>query len=245
MMPAGLGGLVATIEHTTGDSAATRGMSPVAARAALASDAARADQLRGEFARAQASGMTAEAARAAGFAPEVVRALAAARPSVRVPQLSYIASRGAAPAASTALGATAASEPAALQHVAWADRWLARFAGASAASLDTWRASAGSLEGWHVPAGSPSLELRPLARAGAAPETVFVAPSIADAAPAADARPILRFDDDAETPDDVFASIAAASARSRASRTCGARQRVRRAAARSLGRRFAGRGRAA
>jgi len=230
MMPAGLGGLVSTIEHTTADSATTRGMSPVAARAALASDAARAGQLRGEFARAQASGMTAEAARAAGFAPEVVRALAAARPAVRVPQLSYVSPR--AGATTTALGATAGSGPAALQHVAWADRWLGRFAGASSQSLDAFAA-----------ASAGSAEMRFAALASAAPNAVFVAPMFAnraDAEPAtfspgaadrgalaarelpampvvapAEPPPVVRIDDDAETPDDLLAAISQAATRAR------------------------------
>lgn len=232
MMPAGLGGLVSTIEHTMAEPAATRGMSAGAARAALASDAARGEQLRGEFARAQATGMTAEAARAAGFAPEVVRALEAARPSVRVPQLSYIAARAGAPGTATALGATAASEPAALQHVAWADRWLGRFAGAKSQSLDAFAAAS---------AGSP--EMRFAALASAAPNAVFVAPAFArraDAEPAtfspgaadrgalaarelpampvvtpAEPPPVVRIDDDAETPDDLLAAISQAATRAR------------------------------
>ncbi len=233
MMPAGLGGLVSTIEHTSAESAATRGMSSVAARAALSSDAARAEQLRGEFARAQASGMTAQAARAAGFAPEVLRALEAARPAVRVPQLSYVAPRA---ATTTALGATAAAEPAALQHVAWADRWLGRFAGAKSQSLDAFAAAS---------AGTP--ELRFAALASAAPNAVFVAPAFARAAAAtelpamfspgaaaagalaarelpsaampivapAEAPPVVRIDDDAETPDELLAAISQAATRVR------------------------------
>ncbi|MBV8757616.1 MAG: hypothetical protein JO257_10085 [Deltaproteobacteria bacterium] len=236
VMPAGLGGLVSTIEQTTPELGATRGMSAVAARAALASDAARAEQLRGEFARAQASGMTAEAARSAGFAPEVVRALEAARPAVRVPQLSYIAPRAGAPAASTALGATAASEPAALQHVAWADRWLGRFAGAKSQSLDAFTAASAS-----------SPEARFAALASAAPNAVFVAPAFTrgiaaaetpatfspgaaaagafaarDLAPVAmpvvspsEPPPVVRIDDDAETPDDLLVAISQAASRAR------------------------------
>jgi len=89
---------------------------------------------------------------------------------LRVPTLSWL-SAGARPYASpavapiTALGATTTTSPAALTHVAWADRWLARFAGAAPHSLDMISA---------VSAASPSARM--LALANAAPGTVFVAP---------------------------------------------------------------------
>lgn len=137
-------------------------------------------------------------------------------------------------APSTALGATAAAAPAALTHVAWADRWLARFAGATPRSLEVLRA-----------ASTASPELRMQALAAAAPDAIFVAPVFdndsqprpsatsprfapvaASGAGEAVIGPMLRqplaphaaerFDDSAETPDDVFAQIAAAAAGARA-----------------------------
>jgi hypothetical protein len=209
MMPAGLGGLVATIERTTTE-AAPRSMSMAAARALAASGAAPA-------------------------APAAHRATTLAR----VPALPFLAApRAAGPRPTSALGATAAAEPAALTHVAWADRWLARFAGAKTQSLDVLAAAS---------AGSP--ETRMAALAAAAPGAVFVSPAFADesvaarateapapfspaaaaqgalaarplgagpaSAPVQDTERVVRFDDDAETPDDVFAAISQAATRSR------------------------------
>jgi hypothetical protein len=181
-------------------------------------------------------------------------AAAAAAPSrsardSRVPLLPWLsltsAPLAAAPIASTtALGATASASPMALSHVAWADRWLARFAGAAPRSLDTMNAATAS---------SPAARLQALAQA--APDAVFVAPELprgdldapqlrraaepTDApsssaaagapalrlvvppaapvasAPAVSADSVMRFDDNAETPDDVFAAISAAASRGR------------------------------
>jgi hypothetical protein len=197
MMPAGLGGLVATIERTTTE---PRGMTPLAARAIAA---------------------------APTTAPQ-------ARAAARMPALAFLQPRIAgAPAPTSALGATSAAEPASLGHVAWADRWLARFAGAKSQSLDTLSASAASPE------------TRLAALAAAAPGVVFVAPELAEPSrreaartfapgaaeqgayaartiePAASAQPaasdqVVRYADDAETPDDVFAAISQAATRSRA-----------------------------
>jgi hypothetical protein len=106
--------------------------------------------------------------------------LAAMRSPMRVPSLPFLTSPSFAPrtyapiasapsgmrsmAPNTALGATASSTPNALSHVAWADRWLARFAGASQHSLDTLTAT-----------GSSSMS-RMQALAEAAPGAVFVSP---------------------------------------------------------------------
>jgi hypothetical protein len=175
VMPAGLGGLVSTVEATTGE-------------------------------RAQ-----------------------------RVPALAFLGTPERAPvpaatAPTTALGAANAAVPAALHHVAWSDRWLARFAGARPQSLKLLAAAA-----------SPAARVASLA--AAAPATVLVAPLFEDrsAEPReqgelgfavgfkgrdeplptlrggpAPAQPVLRFDDDAETPDDMLAAIAMAATRSRA-----------------------------
>jgi len=151
----------------------------------------------------------------------------------RVPLLPWLAPAAGSAAelgATTALGAAASASPAALSHVAWTDRWLARFAGATPRSLDAMTAAAAS---------SPASRLQALALA--APGAVFVAPGLRgepDAAQARDAaepltapagglamrlvepsppsEPLRRFDDDAETPDDVFAAISAAASRGRA-----------------------------
>ncbi|MBL9019496.1 MAG: hypothetical protein JNL83_35230, partial [Myxococcales bacterium] len=137
-------------------------------------------------------------------------------------------------APTTALGATASAMPAALSHVAWSDRWLARFAGATPRSLDILQAGSGA---------TPEQRLEALA--AAAPESIFVRPifdvetapqsrlrvpafestsagatAAARPAPSLAPTPVLRpapapverFDDSAETPDDVFAQIAAAAA---------------------------------
>ncbi len=128
-------------------------------------------------------------------------------------------------APTSALGAATTAAPQALTHVAWADRWLARFAGANPRSLEAMQLASSS---------APLTQL-----ASAAPETVFLAAmfdgerpqtreSIATspmATPSAPARmptlipaappPMQRFDDSAETPDDVFAQISAAATRNR------------------------------
>jgi hypothetical protein len=136
-------------------------------------------------------------------------------------RLPMLAARAPAPqlASTSALGAAMAARPAALEHVAWSDRWLARFAGAQPQSLDLLAAAA-------------SHETRLQVLASAAPQAVFVAPKLDErtAAPSASldeplptlrggpapAQPVLRFDDNAETPDDLFAAISMAATRSRA-----------------------------
>ena len=93
----------------------------------------------------------------------------AARTQARMPTMPWLAAAQPGSTrsntASTALGATASVAPAALSHVAWADRWLARFAGATPQSLDVLQAAS---------AGTP--EQRMQALAAAAPGEVFVAP---------------------------------------------------------------------
>ena len=156
IMPAGLGGLVSMVAHTTasaGERTATR-------------------------------------------LPAVTQA--------RTPAMTWLAQPGGAPHAPTnALGATADAAPAALGHVAWSDRWLARFAGARTQSLDV------------LSAGSPEGRMQMLA---ASAPSVFVAPFADEPSERATARSnqVVRFDDNAETPDDVFAAISAGAARTRA-----------------------------
>lgn len=143
LMPAGIGGLVSTLAPTSG--------------------AMPTSTIGG---RPQAFG----AASVAPFAPAarpMVSSFGSPGPmgSLAMPSLSYVAPRDTA-APTSALAATAGQSPAALGHVAWADRWLARFAGASEQSLATF--SAGTR------AGSASR----LALAEAAPSEVFIAPVV-------------------------------------------------------------------
>ncbi|HEU0032949.1 MAG TPA: hypothetical protein VFQ53_20095 [Kofleriaceae bacterium] len=242
VMPAGLGGLVAAVDraHAFGDRPATPSGLPLAIAAMPAAQ------------------------------PRTIATTAARTPALRVPTLSWLDAPAAAPTlgttaattsvggSATALGAVSTTTPAALGHVAWADRWLARFAGASQRSLDTFAMSSAITQAAEAGAGNPFERL-----AAAAPETVFVAPSFFDAstgepvridasgrvlagpagartiasiasiaapttsttpaaptarAPSAADTPVVRFDDDAETPDDVFAAISQAAAANRASR---------------------------
>jgi len=130
----------------------------------------------------------------------------------RVPAMTWLA-QGSAPLAPTsALGSAMHATPAALHHVAWSDRWLARFAGAQPQSLDVF--TAGS-----------SAEPRTLLLAGSAPGAIFVAPSEAESAPTTPSRSdvVRRYDDAAETPDDVLFAIAAAATGSRPGRTSAAK----------------------
>jgi len=186
VMPAGLGGLVSTVERTT---------APSVARPLLA-------------------------------APTTTTAIGE---SPRMPAMTFIApARASAP---SAIGAAASTMPAALSHVAWSDRWLARFAGARPQSLEVLAA-----------AGSPG-SARMQILASAAPNAVFVAPMFEDRSGEgrgetgldvgfggartqevlptlrggpAPAQPVVRFADDAETPDDLLAAIAMSAGRSRA-----------------------------
>jgi len=199
VMPAGLGGLVSTIEHTT---AGAQPRMPIASIASVASVAMPA-------------------------------AAAAAMPAPRVPAMPFIQSRAVSAAPTSALGAATTAMPAALSHVAWSDRWLARFAGARPQSLEVLAAAA-----------SPESRMQILA--AAAPNAVFVAPMFEDRSAQQAARggetgfdvsfagartqdvlptlrggpapeqPVLRFADDAEVPDDMLAAIAISAARSRA-----------------------------
>jgi hypothetical protein len=148
----------------------------------------------------------------------------AARPELReLPGRTLLAAPWLAPQprAQSVLSAAASHAPAALHHVAWADRWLARFAGAGPRALDT----------LDVVSASPQQRLAALA--AAAPGAVLVAPMfdapigaradevVAAGAPIADAPIVpalaaLRIDDNAATPDDLLVAISAAATRKRA-----------------------------
>ncbi len=132
------------------------------------------------------------------------------------------------------VSAIAAERPAAMAHLAWSDRWLARFAGASPASLAA------------LDIASDRVSTAPRALAASAPEVVFVLPPLlgrdtfaapSAAPPVATPRPVVatvpgappvteipalppigaapRIDDDEATPDEVFAAIARAARPSR------------------------------
>jgi hypothetical protein len=183
VMPAGLGGLVSTVERTAPSGVQRMPMAAVAATPP---------------------------------APAPAR-------ETRVPAMTFIN----APAPTSALAAAASTMPAALSHVAWSDRWLARFAGAGPQALDALATAA-----------SPSVSPRMQVIASAAPPAVFVAPAFAsdrtqeggevsfdaggaqEAVPTlrggpAPAQPVLRLDDNAETPDDMLAAIAISANRAR------------------------------
>lgn len=216
VMPAGLGGLVATLEGAP----------------ALGASGARDLAPRSMLGLAPTADGTAEAA----VAP--VRGVSRAS-ALRAPAMPWVASPTIA--STSAFGATAAAAPQTLAHVAWADRWLARFAGASTQSLDMLSATG----------ATATSTGRMTALAGAAPDAIFVAPRF-DAERATPTRvdeygrvtrgnqvlpaplnaPITgpvrieraplapvsveRFDDNAATPDDVFTAIAASASKRRA-----------------------------
>ena len=193
MMPAGLGGLVATVDRAHA--------SPMAAPA-------------------QPMSTVSGDARATTYRVPTLPWVAPTTPTA----IGTPSSTSARVAPTSALGAATTAAPQALTQLAWADRWLARFAGASTRSLEAMQVASST---------SPLSQL-----ATAAPETVFLAAMFDEparetvrgpASPATSAAaavrmptlipaappPIQRFDDSAETPDDVFAQISAAATRNR------------------------------
>ena len=170
-----------------------------------------------------------------GITGSLERSMIAEAPSV-APTAPIAPVRGFAPvwaatsAATPALSAVASERPAAMTHLAWTDRWLARIAGASPASLSALDVAAEH----RVPV--------PRALSIGAPEVVYILPELSAQAetrapasspsrPAGD-RPVagrpalralpsvptdaasrgeaLRIADDEAVPDDVFAAIARA-----------------------------------
>lgn len=204
-MPAGLGGLVMALDaqRTTTQPMARYAGSPSPVPPPFA-PALRAMELGAPGAAAPASGapgVTAPAAREVpGFAPV-----------------------WAAPA--TALGAIAGERARAVDHVAWSDRWLARFAGASPvalAAMDVAHERApsqlGALRTYDV-ASPEQVYLRPplpAATLSAALRASSMVQPLERPVAAAPARPVvapdraLRIDDGEAVPDDIFAAIAAA-----------------------------------
>lgn len=211
VMPAGLGGLVATVDQNVAQTERrAQGLpfvsNPQPRAAMMPMIAPRPTMIPSAAQQTSTSAMR---------MPAIAWLAAPSSPAAQQAQMQAFGPQHAV--ATGALGATESASPAALQHVAWADRWLARFSGARASSLDLLTASS----------ASPSLRLQALA--DAAPGTVFVAPSFADHSvddsPAAIARreaeapvntpPVRRYDDNEATPDDVLVAISAAAARTR------------------------------
>jgi trimeric autotransporter adhesin len=112
------------------------------------------------------------------------------------------ASTGGAVGASSSL---ARVRPAGLDHVLWADRWLARFAGASPRSLRSFDAASAAVSpggSWRPPRWTPAwVAPRQAAR-----------PALAPSAPVI---PSIIVDDDEPVADSVFGAIAAAAAADR------------------------------
>ncbi len=211
VMPAGLGGLVATVDRAHGPT-----MAPTAPSVApTATDAAPARE------RAY------RVPTLPWIAPSTPTAIGASSIATPVTRM----------APTSALGAATTAAPQGLAHVAWADRWLARFAGASPRSLETLQAASSSSMATmaHLASIAPqavflaNLFDSERAPTAAVPRGETIATAGSATAPSATAPspvrtptlippappPILRFDDSAETPDDVFAAISASASRSR------------------------------
>lgn len=219
LMPAGIGGLVSTLAPSSG--------------------AMPTPSLAG---RPQAFG-AASVAPAAPSARPMVSSMGTMG-SLAMPSLSFVAPRETS-APTSALAATAGQAPAALGHVAWADRWLARFAGASEQSLATFSAGtrAGSASRLALAEAAPGevfiapmldterqsprvvldasgrpMTAAPLPRlAGPTSSTAAAAPGVAPTGSAAPA-PASRVDDSAAASDDELASVAFAVAQQRVAR---------------------------
>ncbi|MBP6840997.1 MAG: hypothetical protein KA190_27115, partial [Kofleriaceae bacterium] len=113
-----------------------------------------------------------------------------------------------------------AAPPAAFEHVAWTDRWLARLSGASAGALDQLdpasRFGATTRRAGLAPA---TVLLDPIALAAQAPDSAAASASRLTASPG---RAPLRLDDAAETSDDLLMAIATARGRGGLERTADA-----------------------
>ena len=178
-----------------------------------------------------------------GFLAASAAARAVERPAGRTP--------GGAPVGAEPGGPVAGTRPAALDHVLWADRWLARFAGASPAALRSFEtarsssaASSSALfapsERWRATDWSPAWVAPTGAPAGLAPSgSAAVASGARAASGSASATPSsVIVDEDERVSDDVFGAIAASAAAERARASDLARVR----AAASEARAAAGRG---
>lgn len=170
VMPVGLGGLVAMVNHSLAVGGATK--------------------------RGGLGGIGGFVGPGGWRAPTMsVPTLSVLMPSMTL--ISTIAHHyGKARPKASAFAAAEASVPAAIQHVAWSDRWLARFSGARDSSLDA---------------------LGPTRSVAVAPELVLMAPRVEAAAAQVAKRvqqapTIRRYDDDEATPDDVLTEIVTSAA---------------------------------
>lgn len=219
-LPTGLGGLVA-------------GMSTVAAlhreRALAVEPAARREGAPLPFASVFQPVFAAPVEDNRASEPAIAPAQAAWAPRVLAPATLRTDS---------ALGSIASHAPAALGHVAWADRWLGRFAGASEAALDVM--STVAMRARLAPSQLFVSQLQDTPRQEAEPVSRFSAPALDVVAPRRQEAPsviqaqraevqrleaqraeaqraqqpvqrteALRFADDDVVPDELFAAIAA------------------------------------
>ncbi len=216
-MPAGLGGLVTALDarHTTTHPMVRVGGMPAPLPPALAASARALEMPLARAAMPRVPG-----------APAAADADVAAPATRDVPGFAPVWARPA-----TAIGSIAADRARAVDHVAWSDRWLARFVGASPlalASLDVAfdhgpAAIAGAPRTLDVAAPEMSY-LRPPMPASALAAAIRASAQVqpldarAEARAAAPATPrvaaspdrALRIDDNEAVSDDIFAAIAAA-----------------------------------
>ncbi len=201
-----------------------------------------ADTSHGAFAQVQGPSMLMPAG-LGGLAAAVVSSRSAsnissltqfARPSGSMPGIELLRSnQGAAgqrASSVSALTSIGESAPRALAHVAWSDRWLGRFAGAAPqqlASFDTTSATVPTLSTRNAP---PSVFVAPRAsgarelgftlndgmRQDASGNNVLPPGSAAPGSSVSLGSAATRYDDDSETPDEIFAAIASSAASSRA-----------------------------
>lgn len=243
-LPSGLGGLVAAVNTATAIER-ERAM-PMVPRTFAAAPVAPSLPLlvAPELAASGVSGAVVDPAAQAPALRARAFALPTSLPSSFAPVFSavepesLVAARAAAAAApaESALGAIAAQRPAALAHMAWSDRWLGRFAGASETSLEVMStvamrsrlapeqhfvapvALAERLVATRGAADAPVRSTLPLqVAAPVAVSPAAAAPVVAPAPAAGQARvdtapaqpTALRFADDDVVPDDMLAAIMA------------------------------------
>ncbi len=160
---------------------------------------------------------------------------------------------GGAPIGGAPVGHVGGTRPAALDHVLWADRWLARFAGASPAALRSF-AAAGSMtsssallvpgERWRGADWSPAWVAPADGGAAGGPSSVAGGSGASGAARSAAAgRSGVVVNEDEPVSDDVFGAIAAAASAERARVSDRARMRAAAGAARAAAGRGAASGR--
>lgn len=213
VLPAGVGGLVAGMRAAD---VVHKPISAVSSRSAIQRSAGQSMRSMSSDAHAlQAS------APAPGGASDTRSPAQLQASSARLPALEWAdgatGDRVAAPRrAGSAYRAIAASRPSALDHIAWADRWLARFAGASPeslATLDATTGEAGARRSSRLLSSMAPLRIflePPAVLAGSGREATGTAPGLNAPPMTAALPPAPRMNDDDVVPDEVFAAIAAA-----------------------------------